>query len=145
MGTAFATNSNFRVHGPVILKKGETGIFFLCDRPQREDTDTVSYLCEIRLPDGRKVMPEVTMSGLVMTGGLGVEAKKVLFTPTSHGTHLIAIQFYNATTLTYQNALLAFHVPAWLDFIDTNVSDIAKANTEISRLRTSITRTVTGA
>ena len=37
------------------------------------------------------------------------------------------------------------HVPAWLDLIDTNISDIAKANTEISRLRTSITRTVTGA
>ena len=145
MGTALATNSNFRVHGPVILKKGETGIFFSCDRPQCEDTDTVSYLCEIRLPDGRKVMPEVILGGLVMTGGLGVEARKVLFTPTSHGTHLIAIQFYNATTLTYQNALMAFHVPAWLDFIDTNVSDITKANTEISRLRTSITRTVTGA
>ena len=145
MGTYLATNSNFRLHGPTILKKGETGIFFLCDRPQCEDTDTVSYLCEIRLPDGRRAVPEVTPSGLGMTGGLAVEARKVLFTPTSHGTHLIAIQFYNATTLTYQNALLAFHVPAWLDFVDTNVSDITKANTEISRLRTSITRTVTGA
>lgn len=145
MGTYLVTNNDFRVHGPTILKKGETGIFFLCDRPQYEDTDTVSYLCEIRLPDGRKAVPEVTYSGLGMTGGLAVEARKVLFTPTSHGTHLIAIQFYNATTATYQNAILAFHVPTWLDFIDEKISSISRQSTEISRLRTSITRTVTGA
>ena len=145
MGIFLATNSNFRVHGPAILKKGETGIFFLCDRPEYEDTDSISYVCEIRLPDGRRVNPEVTYSGMVMPGALAVEAMKVLFTPTSHGTHLIAMVFYNATKLTQQNAIMAFQVPAWLDFVDTNISDITKANTEISRLRTSITRTVTGA
>jgi len=141
----YATNSNFRVHGPVILKKGETGIFYLCDRPQYDNTDTKHYLCAIRLPDGREIMPKVTFSGIRMTGGIFVEAWKVVFTPTTHGTHLIAMQFWNETAIAFQNAILAFQVPAWLDFVDTNISDIAKANTEISRLRTSITRTVTGA
>lgn len=136
MSTILATNNNFLVHGPAILKLGEQGIFFLMDRPEYDSADSISWICEIRLPDGSRATPEMLDIGFTMSGGLALSGKKVVYVPSQVGTHLIAMQFYNATTLTQQSALMAFHVPAWLNNIDRPISDIAKSNTEISRLRT---------
>jgi len=130
----------FQIHGPAILRKGETGIFAAMYVPEFDSALGYTYKWGICRPDSSQVTPS-NKAREIVTPGMGVFETigfdSVTFTPTQYGTHYIGLFFIG---LANAKAIMSFHVPAWLDNIDRPISDITKSNTEISRLKTNFIR-----
>ena len=138
---------NFPIIAPSIAKRGESVRIILGTIPASPlppNPGCETFEVSVVDPSGR-ILPQQ----IVVKNGVGS------FTYSAHyyfdfifpsvGTFTIFAKVTTPPTPDVYIGIGVVHVPAWLDLIDTNISDIAKANTEISRLRTSITRTVTGA
>lgn len=137
----------FLIHGPDILRKGESGIFSMHYEPEHDSAIGYTIQWGICRPDSSQVNPEATFRSISVPLFLfnTISFRALMFTPTQHGTHYIGVKIDTAGVgLGTISAIKAFHVPAWLDNIDKPISDITKANTEISRLRTQYDRAKSG-
>lgn len=138
---------NFPIIAPQIVKRGESvriilGTIPASPLPPNPGSETIEIA--IIDPSGR-ILPQqvVVKTGI---GSVTYSAHYYFnFVFPSVGTFTI---FAKVTTPPVPDVYIGIgvvHVPEWLDFVDTNISSIAKSNTEISRLRRSITRTAKGA
>jgi hypothetical protein len=131
---------SFKLHGPDQLKLNESGKFAYFYQAPYTLGDTVLSLVEVIRPDGSKVYPEIKEINFTFPTGQEVYGGQINYQPMLQGTHFIGVEIVNDTTGDIYYAVKAFHVPLWLNNIDKPISDIGKANTEQSRLRTVIRR-----
>lgn len=129
-------NFDFEVITPKIAKKNESIKILLSQIPAAGDTVVISMID----PTGRTIALEAKTSASI--GGIS-DVHYAEFTPSYNGAHTIVAQIVTTAPATTIGVGL-FHVSAWLDNIDKPISDITKANTEISRLRTQYDRAKSG-
>ena len=129
-------NFDFNVIAPPTVKKGETARIVLSQIPAAGDTVSISLVD----PTGRTI--SANPRTLPSVGAIA-SVHCADFTPSYAGTHVVVAQIITTAPATTIGVGL-FHVPAWLDNIDKPISDIAKSNTEISRLRTQYDRAKSG-
>lgn len=125
-------NFDFNVLAPPTVKKGETVRIALSQLPAVGDTVFISLVD----PTGRTI--SASPKTLSSVGGIA-SVHCADFTPSYAGTHVIVAQIVTSAPATTVG-IGGFHVSGWLDNIDKPISDIAKSNTEISRLRTQYDR-----
>ena len=138
---------HFQIIAPPIVKKGESvriilGTIPASPLPPNPGCETFEiYILD---PSGR-VLPQQIVVNTGIGGATSTAFYYFNYVFNSIGTFTIFAKVSTPPTPDIYLGCGVIHVPAWLDFVDTNISDVNKQATEISRLRTSITRTVTGA
>ena len=123
------------VHAAPIVRKNES------IRVLINFTYAVGVTAEVKIidPSGREI-PVTIKTTPAFAGWAGVSAFFFDFVFGSAGTYMIFVYISVAPTPDIYTGACIVHVPAWLDNIDKPISDIAKSNTEISRLRTQYDR-----
>lgn len=137
---------HFPILAPPIVKKGESvriilGTIPASPLPPAAGSETIDIW--ILDPSGRVLPQNITVNSAI-AGATYTAFFYFNYVFGSNGTFTI---FAKVSTPPVPDIYLGcgvVHVPAWLDNIDKPISDIAKSNTEISRLRTQYDRAKSG-
>lgn len=119
------------IKAPQQLKKGESARV-LINFPVASGTTVEVYIVD---PSGRTIPVSMKVNPVV-AGRSALSARYFEFAFGSVGTYFIFVYVEVAPTPDIYTGATILHVSEWLNNIDARVSDIARANTEISRLRT---------
>jgi hypothetical protein len=123
----------FDVIAPPIVKKGESARVLIC-YPVAAGVSVEVY---IKDPSGRQI-PATIKTNAAIGGRTALSAHYFDFVFGSVGTYIIFVYVEVAPTPDIYTGACIVHVPAWLDYIDTPISDILKQAMQTSRLRTNI-------
>lgn len=138
---------NFPIIAPPIAKRGESVRIILGTIPASPlppNPGCETFEIAVIDPSGRILPQQIVVKAAI--GSVTYSAHYYFdFIFPSVGTFTIFAKVTTPPTPDVYIGVGVIHVPAWLDNIDTKISDVNKQSTEISRLRTSVSRTVTGA
>ncbi|MBU1109703.1 MAG: hypothetical protein KKB51_23685 [Candidatus Riflebacteria bacterium] len=118
-----------------IAKKGES-VRIVVGYPYAVGVAVEIYILD---SSGRQLTVPITIQASI-GGRTALSSWSFNYVFPSHGTFTVFAYVEVAPVPDIYTGACVVHVPAWLENIDRPISDITKANTEMSRLRTTITR-----